>query len=211
MSALASPADISACPADRRAAWMALRARYLAADAAIATAANVDDETMNALCERFRTLEKELLLTHAPDESSLREKFAAFREFLEGELDFSLLSRPALASIEADALLFAAISDERRSPPVVPVSTRSSTTTDGDGEAEDLHRKVRAAIAIVGDLRRKVALVDLALAGREALGNTTSSTANEALSVLSLELGGLVDRLGRVLGNGHRPSDMTDA
>jgi len=202
MANLPSPEDLYASPADRRAAWMEIRSRYLASDVAIVTAGHVDDETMNALCERFRVLEKELLLTPAPDEPSLREEFAAFREYVAEELDFSLLTRPALASLEADALSFAWLADERRSPSVVPESTKSPTATDGNGEAENLHRKVQAANAIVGDLRRKVALVDLALAGREALGDAASSTANESLSDLSLEIGDMVARLGRVLETG---------
>lgn len=187
--------------ADRRGAWTALRSRYLAADAAIgAIDRGADDETVTRLCEQFRALEQQLLLTPAPDESSLREKFAAFREFVAEELDFSLLTRPALASLEADALSFAWLAAERRSLPIVMPLTRDATS-EGSDETEELRRRLRTAAAIVGDLQRKAALLDLAFAGLVALDTGVRSPADDAFAGLFSEFGDLTARLDRTLGS----------
>ena len=199
---LAVPAD-----ADRRGAWTALRSRYLAADAAVgAVDRTADDETAIRLCEQFRALEERLLLTPAPDESSLREKFAAFREFVAEELDFSLLTRPALASLEADALSFAWLAAEHRALSIVTVPPTQAATTECNGTTEELHRRLRTAAAIGADLQRKAALLDLAFAGRAALNAGDRSPTDEALASLSLELADLIDRLGRALGISGRGS-----
>lgn len=185
---------------DRRSAWAVLRSRYLAADAAVgAIDPGADDETVTHLCEQFRALEERLLLTPAPDESCLREKFAAFREFVADELDFSLLTRPALASLEADALSFAWLAADRRSLPVVTVPPTQAATSEGNSEAEEMRGRLRTGAAIVGDLQRKAALLELALGGRAGVEAVGRSSVDEALAGLSFELVDLIARLGRTL------------